>query len=580
MNKIYSKINFLNRPSKKTPLNAANLNKMDEAIDGLDSRVVETNDALLVERARIDNLAKLPEGSTTGDAELIDGRVDYNGNTHANIGTHIREVSSQLSGEIGKKANKEDISSPYNFKGALLFNELPIESNAINDTYYCTDLKCKYTWNGTKWYQSSLNEREYEEELSRISKDKVDIENAKVHKKLYGIKDNACILSINKNGESAPVMGFTEESEISSYSSRDEVGISNVLKSDITNLLTPTTFTSESVILSEMPSNVKIGMIIDAINMVDIDAGVQTNKYSGFVTDFADNVIYVSGWYKYGDTSKGQIPNTDTVVINPCTHLWNENNVINLLSDGYANIGIVAECNLYNHKYESDPEKYAHTSANGYDVLSNAGRSEFGFRARALNGFFVEGFRADKCNTGFINSKSKNNGFQSNNGEKSGFVSNQDKLYGFRAIQNQEGFVAENPQNVGFHSSNSQIGFCSTDDIVSAFKTSNGKFNISGDGLHTCFFEKIMTQGSKNSNIVPSNSTIFLLTADATYTVPNAEDYTNCHVRIVPMTDGVILNFENCRLSPPDGSESVTTYTCTKRKTLNLISLNGFWYAI
>lgn len=107
MNKIYSKINFLNRPSKKTPLNAANLNKMDEAIDGLDNRVVETNDALLVERARIDNLAKLPEGSTTGDAELIDGRVDYNGNTHTNIGTHIREVSSQLSGENAEL--KEDL---------------------------------------------------------------------------------------------------------------------------------------------------------------------------------------------------------------------------------------------------------------------------------------------------------------------------------------------------------------------------------------------------------------------------------------------------------------------------------------
>ena len=52
------------------------------------------------QKARIDNLAALPEGSTAGDAELIDGRVDYKGTTHTNIGAHIREVSSQLSGDI------------------------------------------------------------------------------------------------------------------------------------------------------------------------------------------------------------------------------------------------------------------------------------------------------------------------------------------------------------------------------------------------------------------------------------------------------------------------------------------------
>lgn len=58
---------------------------------------------LEVERARIDNLTTLQDGSTTGDAELIDARIDKDGNTHVNVGEHIRTVSSQLSSEIETK---------------------------------------------------------------------------------------------------------------------------------------------------------------------------------------------------------------------------------------------------------------------------------------------------------------------------------------------------------------------------------------------------------------------------------------------------------------------------------------------
>lgn len=53
----------------------------------------------LVARERIDNLSKLEPGSTTGDAELIDGRVDYTGKTWSNIGESIRNVTRQLSEE-------------------------------------------------------------------------------------------------------------------------------------------------------------------------------------------------------------------------------------------------------------------------------------------------------------------------------------------------------------------------------------------------------------------------------------------------------------------------------------------------
>ena len=60
----------------------------------------KTNTAVKVERARIDNLAKLGEGSTTGDAELVDIRVDINGDTHGNAGSAVRRQISELHGVL------------------------------------------------------------------------------------------------------------------------------------------------------------------------------------------------------------------------------------------------------------------------------------------------------------------------------------------------------------------------------------------------------------------------------------------------------------------------------------------------
>ena len=47
---------------------------------------------LIVERKRIDVFTNLKEGSTTGDAELIDGRVSSSGKIYGNIGESIRAI--------------------------------------------------------------------------------------------------------------------------------------------------------------------------------------------------------------------------------------------------------------------------------------------------------------------------------------------------------------------------------------------------------------------------------------------------------------------------------------------------------
>ena len=72
----------------------------------------ELNNAIAVERERIDNFTSLPEGSTTGDAELMDGRIDYTGNSWNNIGSHIRGVSNIFD----EKINNLESNFPKEYK--------------------------------------------------------------------------------------------------------------------------------------------------------------------------------------------------------------------------------------------------------------------------------------------------------------------------------------------------------------------------------------------------------------------------------------------------------------------------------
>ena len=85
----------------------------------------------------------------------------------------INENMEKIEDLLDLKANLTDMTTPFNFKGSCTYANLPSSSNQQNDTWYVTDKKCRYTWTGSAWKQSSMDEGEYEDELSALT-DRLD----------------------------------------------------------------------------------------------------------------------------------------------------------------------------------------------------------------------------------------------------------------------------------------------------------------------------------------------------------------------------------------------------------------------
>ena len=106
------------------------------------------NQALSVERARIDNIIALPDGSTTGDAELMDVRVGADGGAYSTAGNAVRkqfemvgEKVDELAGIcVNQSINLYDPSlqtgetkSPHYW-----VNGKPYETTQFDASYNCT----------------------------------------------------------------------------------------------------------------------------------------------------------------------------------------------------------------------------------------------------------------------------------------------------------------------------------------------------------------------------------------------------------------------------------------------------------
>lgn len=113
-------------------------------------------DALL--KSRVDALASLQEGSTTGDAELLDIRVKADGTTATSAGNAVREQVSELKGDLYEysqimdKVLKFGIDVYWNSM-SYMQSDTTIDKNKIyynSDTTSSTLNKLRY-FNGSSW---------------------------------------------------------------------------------------------------------------------------------------------------------------------------------------------------------------------------------------------------------------------------------------------------------------------------------------------------------------------------------------------------------------------------------------------
>ena len=143
-------------------------NTLNDRLDNVDEIQAQTNTQLSqkinVEKNRIDSLTTLAEGSTTGDAELMDIRIGANGFIYNNSGTAIRHQISTISHVIDELSKKLVSYSclTNNYRDGVGFDKNN-ETNKVID-YEASNIKstsfdvCEYeeftvkTTIGNNWY--------------------------------------------------------------------------------------------------------------------------------------------------------------------------------------------------------------------------------------------------------------------------------------------------------------------------------------------------------------------------------------------------------------------------------------------
>ena len=148
---IASLLNSVN--SINTAINTTN-NRIDAVNTSLAEEInnrAQADDAL---STRIDNIANIPVGSTSGDAELMDIRVGANGVTYPTAGDAVRGQYSQLSNNLWQLSSKTVPANQYSI--IYLPTIKGITYTVTNSTSSVLSLRAQ-TYDGTETVITTIN---------------------------------------------------------------------------------------------------------------------------------------------------------------------------------------------------------------------------------------------------------------------------------------------------------------------------------------------------------------------------------------------------------------------------------------
>ena len=266
--------------ANKSEVDAAIENKADKSaleatnasVSANTSNIQELSTESTVLSARMDEFTKLEEGSTTGDAELIDGRVSADGKTYDNIGGAIRGQVTDLKSDLESVSDVVGSTklNIYN-RGYESFDDYPYTGSAglycgayeYSDGYVksITIKTLDTTSNGTVWI-IGISGKVYKKLTNISGNGEITLPiNSNMSEKFYVFTDVTAIAY--KSSSQQPFYGF-------SASNTYKTSIDSAIEGDIVAL--PTFSTSGTSYY--MAVRVNYGNMPDIIS--DVKTGIKS----------------------------------------------------------------------------------------------------------------------------------------------------------------------------------------------------------------------------------------------------------------------------------------------------------------
>nr|DAK92419.1 MAG TPA: Baseplate component [Bacteriophage sp.] len=185
-----------------------------------------TKEELAVERARIDLLSKLPDGSTTGDAELKDIRIMADGGTAENAGEAVRRQVGSLKKDMGDLDMKSTVLKDFEVSQGGITGEVGGKINITSSSSYMytsvdisgvSKIKLTTQQSTSSSYPHYLFILDKDDEIILVGADKKDVAgiyNYEINVPTTGVK--AYILSVFSNVSKIVLTKMTTKSVMES----------------------------------------------------------------------------------------------------------------------------------------------------------------------------------------------------------------------------------------------------------------------------------------------------------------------------------------------------------------------------